>query len=144
VKIYLLLLLFIFSATSFGETSKGSIIINVNKLRTSKGIVKIHLFDKKEGFPTEGKRSMITVYGEIQNNKATVTLKEIPFGTYAICILHDEDKSGFLETNWLGIPIEGYGFSNDASAFLSAPSFEKASFKLKEQKLTVNITANYM
>ena len=53
----------------------------------------------------------------------------IPAGTYALVVLHDENMNGKVDTNWIGIPKEGYGFSNDAKASFSAPSFKDASFQ---------------
>jgi uncharacterized protein (DUF2141 family) len=48
---------------------------------------------------------------------------DIPAGTYTLVIVHDENMSSKLDTNWLGIPTEGYGFSNDAKVMLGPPSF---------------------
>jgi uncharacterized protein (DUF2141 family) len=44
-------------------------------------------------------------------------------------LYNDENMNGKLDTNWLGIPKEGYGFSNDEKALLDAPSFSAASFQ---------------
>jgi len=48
-----------------------------------------------------------------------------------------------LDTNWLGIPTEGYGFSNDAKALLSAPSFSAASFPYGGQDMKLTIKLQY-
>jgi uncharacterized protein (DUF2141 family) len=48
-----------------------------------------------------------------------------------------------LDTNWLGIPTEGYGFSNDAKAMLGAPSFSAASFPHDGKDLALTISLNY-
>jgi uncharacterized protein (DUF2141 family) len=45
---------------------------------------------------------------------------DIPPGTYAIAVIHDENSHGKLDTNRLGVPTEGYGFSGDAGALLGA------------------------
>jgi uncharacterized protein (DUF2141 family) len=52
-------------------------------------------------------------------------------GTYAVSVLHDENANGRLETNFLGIPREGAGISNNASPEFSAPRFNDAAFQLK-------------
>lgn len=51
--------------------------------------------------------------------------------------------NGKLDTNALGIPTEGYGFSNDAKGWLSAPSFSAASFLYDGQNLDMTITLHY-
>ncbi|MDA9568425.1 DUF2141 domain-containing protein [Gammaproteobacteria bacterium] len=52
---------------------------------------------------------------------------EIPPGTYAIGVYVDENENEKLDTNFLGIPKEQFGFSNNAKAF-GIPKFEAASF----------------
>jgi uncharacterized protein (DUF2141 family) len=51
--------------------------------------------------------------------------------------------NGELDTNWLGLPKEGYGFSNDAKTLLGAPSFSAASFPYDGQNLELTIGLNY-
>jgi uncharacterized protein (DUF2141 family) len=51
--------------------------------------------------------------------------------------------NGKLDTTRLGIPMEGYGFSNDARAFLGAPSFSAASFQYGGQNLELTINLHY-
>jgi len=64
-------------------------------------------------------------------------------GTYASAVIHDENMGGKLGTNFLGVPTEGYGFSNGAKALMSAPSFEAASFSYDGQNLDLKIRLTY-
>ncbi len=79
----------------------------------------------------------------IQNKQARCDFEDVPPGTYAIAAAHDENMNGKLDTNALGIPTEGYGFSNDAKGWLSAPSFSAASFLYDGQNLDMTITLHY-
>jgi uncharacterized protein (DUF2141 family) len=45
--------------------------------------------------------------------------------------MHDSNSNQKLDTNWIGIPKEGYGFSNNAKATLGPPSFDQVKFNLK-------------
>jgi uncharacterized protein (DUF2141 family) len=56
-----------------------------------------------------------------------VTVRGVPPGRYAVQAFHDEDANGKLDTNWIGIPREGIGFSNDAMPRLMKPRFERAA-----------------
>lgn len=56
-----------------------------------------------------------------------ISFLRLPPGRYAIIVFHDENDNALLDMNALGIPIEGYGFSNNASGFFSAPSFDAAA-----------------
>jgi len=59
--------------------------------------------------------------------QARCDFEDIVPGTYAFAVIHDENMNGKLDTNSLGVPKEGYGFSNDAKTSLGAPSFSAAS-----------------
>jgi hypothetical protein len=68
---------------------------------------------------------------KIRDTQARCDFEDIAPGTYALVISHDENTNGKLDTNWLGVPTEGYGFSNDATALLGAPSFLCRQFPLR-------------
>jgi len=50
---------------------------------------------------------------KVRHTEARCDFEDIPPGTYALVVIHDENMNGKLDTNWVGIPKEGYGFSND-------------------------------
>ena len=51
-----------------------------------------------------------------------------PPGTYAIQTFQDVNSNDKMDTNWLGLPLEPFGFSHDAKPFLSKPSFDDVKF----------------
>ncbi len=66
--------------------------------------------------------------------------RNIPKGTYAIAIFHDANSNGKLDTNFIGIPKEQTGTSNNVISHFGPPSFEKAKFKhTKETKLSIRL-----
>ena len=76
----------------------------------------------------------------IENEQCTITFQNIPAGVYAVSIFHDENDNGKMDTNFMGIPKEDYGCSNDASGFMGPPKWEDAKFELKENKsITINL-----
>jgi len=64
-------------------------------------------------------------------------------GAYAVAAYHDENGNGEFDQGFLGLPLEGYGFSRDASGFLSAPSFSSAAVLLEEGGKTIRIRLSY-
>ena len=64
-------------------------------------------------------------------------------GRYALAFAHDEDGDGELDRDWIGIPQEGFGFSNDAAPGLGPPSFESARFAHEEASTTLSVRARY-
>jgi uncharacterized protein (DUF2141 family) len=83
------------------------------------------------------------VMTKIQDTKARCDFVDVPPGTYALAVIHDENMDGKLGTNWMGVPTEGYGFSSDAQASMSAPSFEAARFSYDGGNLDLTISLNY-
>ena len=81
---------------------------------------------------------------KVPNSVARCDFEGIPAGTYALVVLHDENMNGKIDTNWIGVPKEGYGFSNDAkAAALRAPSFSDASFVYDGKSVDLTITLRY-
>ena len=54
----------------------------------------------------------------------------LPHGEYAIAIFVDANRNGKMDKNFLGIPKEQYGFSNNVMGRMAAPSFEQAKFEV--------------
>jgi len=126
------------------SSSCPGIHVNILNIRNSTGTVACALFESPDGFPIEFLHYATNIMViKIRDAKARCDFLSIPPGTYALGVVHDENMNGKLDTKWLGIPREGYGFSNDAKAFLSAPSFSKASFPYSGQDLEMTISLQY-
>jgi uncharacterized protein (DUF2141 family) len=126
------------------SSSCPGIHVKVLNIRNSTGTVDCALFDSPVGFPTEALFSARKVMVmKVRDTKARCDFEDIPPGTYTLAVFHDENMNGKLDTNWLGIPTEGYGFSNDVKALLGAPSFSAASFKYDGKTLDLTISLNY-
>ena len=118
--------------------------VKVLNIRNSTGTVDCALFDSPQGFPIEVLHSATkAMVMKIRHTEARCDFEDIPPGTYALAVVHDENMNGKLDTNWLGIPKEGYGFSNDAKALLTAPSFSAASFQYDGGTLDLTISLHY-
>jgi uncharacterized protein (DUF2141 family) len=64
---------------------------------------------------------------------------KIPKGTYAITIFHDENGDAKLNTNFVGIPKEPFGFSNNPKMMFGPPNFKEASFDFTEDGQQISI-----
>jgi uncharacterized protein (DUF2141 family) len=126
------------------SSSCPGIHVKVLNIRNSTGTVACALFDSPDGFPIEYLRyatSMMAI--EIRDTQARCDFVAIPPGTYALVVIHDENRNGKLDTNWMGVPAEGYGFSSDVKATLGAPSFSAASFLYGGQDMKLSISLHY-
>jgi uncharacterized protein (DUF2141 family) len=75
----------------------------------------------------------------IVNNQVIVVIDSLSFGEYAVRVFHDENKNEEIDTNFLGIPTEDYGYSNDASDWFGPPSWEKEKFIFNKPEMTIEI-----
>ncbi len=80
---------------------------------------------------------------QTDGTEARCDFEDFPPGAYAITVIHDENMNGKLDTNWLGIPKEGYGFSNDVKPLRGATPFSVASFKYDGEPLDLTIRLYY-
>jgi uncharacterized protein (DUF2141 family) len=132
-------------AFAFAQSSScPGIHVKILNIRNSTGTVDCALFDSPQGFPIEALLSARQVMVmKVRNKEARCDFEDIPPGTYALAVFHDENMNGKLDTNWLGIPKEGYAFSNDVKALLAAPSFSAASFRYDEGIIDFTISLHY-
>ena len=106
---------------------------------TEGGVLHLAIYNSKEIFESDrgdkpGLQPGIEVAVVEKIGKGTYKGSfEIPTGTYAIGVYVDENENEKLDTNFLGIPKEQYGFSNNAKAF-GIPKFEAASFVIDTYK----------
>ena len=121
----------------------ATLTVRVTGFRNGKGIAQISLFRDARGFPDHAELAFRTNSAVITNGQAVVDFVDTPFGDYAIGVLHDENGNGRMDTNWLGIPLEGYGASNNPRSRTGAPSFNAALFRLDTPALTLSIPLNY-
>jgi uncharacterized protein (DUF2141 family) len=136
------LLLFIPSAAA-GE-GRGSLAVLVKGLRSEKGSVGVALYRTGDGFPMKPQKALRTLRAPARGGTASVLFEDLPLGTYAVSAFHDEDADGKLTTNWLGIPKEGVGASNDPKSRFGPPGFEDARFELSAPRLEIALTVRYL
>ena len=121
-------LLYCVLACLFTITFNGTaqtLAVAVRDVKNSKGMVRIALYNSEKDFMKTMWRavSVQAIPGEIR-----AAFEDIPPGTYAISVVHDANGNDKMDSNAMGIPKEGFGFSNDAQGTFGPPSFEEAKF----------------
>jgi uncharacterized protein (DUF2141 family) len=142
----LLVALTLGASAAAGEAEKSAgtlqLTVRVNHLNSDKGKVAVALFASAQDFPDQ-KRALQGKLAKISAGSAQAVFRGLRPGLYAVAVLHDENDNLKMDFNFLGMPLEGYGFSNDASGFLGPPSFADAAFKLKAPASGVSIKIRY-
>lgn len=120
------------------------VVVTVNELRNNDGTVRCFLYDDGAGFPDAATHMIATAVGLPVAHAAICKFAGVaPDHDYAIVILHDENNDSVFQKNVLGMPKEGYGFSNNAKARFSAPSYADCKFHFTSGSLPMTIATNY-
>jgi uncharacterized protein (DUF2141 family) len=101
--------------------------IEILELRNNNGNIMLQLFDSTQKVLTQTKCI-------IKDNKSSFSVPNLTLGKYAVRYYHDENMNGKMETNRVGKPTEGYGFSNNVIGKLGPPPFEKWIFEVSGDK----------
>lgn len=123
-------------------TERFALTVQVRGLRNQSGRVAVALFASSESFPDQ-KKALAGQLARIEGGRATLTFQGLAPGVYAAAVLHDENDNAKMDFNFLGMPLEGYGFSNDASAPFGPPSFAEAAFRLRARPSRIAVKIRY-
>jgi len=115
---------------SKSASSQFRLDIEILDLRNNNGNIMLQLFDSNQNVLTQ-------VKSIIKDNKSSFSVPNLTLGKYAVRYYHDENMNGKMETNLLGKPTEGYGFSNNVIGKFGPPPFEKWLFEVNENKKIV-------
>lgn len=119
----------------------GDLIVEVTEIRNDRGLIRLALHNDPEEFP-EGER--FSGFDEpAKPGSIVVTMKDIPAGRYAAALLHDENRDGKMNKNFIGLPLEGFGISRDARVLLGPPTFEAAAFDVPREGTRITIRVRY-
>jgi uncharacterized protein (DUF2141 family) len=118
------------------------VVVRVHGFRSSRGFLECSLYAGPKGFPTDDDRAIAQSRTRIAANRtAECRFEGVAPGTYAVGLMHDENGNGKFDT-FLGLPREGYGFSNNAHHALRAPSWDECKFDVadgRERVLDVKV-----
>ena len=103
--------------------------VTITGLKSTDGGIQIGLYNNKNSFPlVDGQYRLF--YFSVKDFSGTYTIKDLPVGEYAVAIFHDKNSDMICNTNFLGIPKEGFGFSKNFKPKLSSPDFEDCKIDL--------------
>jgi uncharacterized protein (DUF2141 family) len=107
----------------------ASLTVTIGKVSPRGGVLRLGLYDAAS-YPDDNSTPIAAADVPVKGGEITVTFKNLPPGRYAIESFQDVNANGKMDTSWLGLPEEPYGFSRDARALLSKPGFNSAAFAL--------------
>jgi uncharacterized protein (DUF2141 family) len=126
------------------ESQQNVIHVDIDGLRSDRGQVLCALFSSAADFPKKADRAVARAKSEISGRHAACEFHDVSPGTYAVSVFHDENSNGKLDTNFMGIPREGVGASNNAKGRFGPPKFSAAAFQHSSGRTNLKISINYL
>ncbi len=116
--------------------------IEVTGARSEAGTLMIAVYDSAATFRKDGEEA-VALRVRARASAQRITLAGLPAGSYAIAVYHDENQNQKLDTNLVGIPTEGNGFSNGAVGNFGPPDFDAAKLVLGASPTHASVTLAY-
>lgn len=129
-------LVLFFSIISLFAEGQITLKIVIKNLDSNKGSVLLDFRDAKD-------QQLKGITANISNNQSVITISGLQPGKYSFKYIHDENNNRELDTNWIGVPTEGLGFSNNAKVRFGPPAFEDTVFELNKDN-TMECEAIYI
>lgn len=114
--------------------------LSCTNIREAKGKVYVAVFNRSSDFLQYDKMIAQQIIPVSRTGNLDIQISNLPPGEYAVSCFHDVNGNGKLDTNFLGIPIEPYGFSNNARPKFRAPYWSEAVFQLSNSNQWQQIT----
>ena len=142
--LFTILLCWIILLPSFSQsTPTATLEIKFTGIRNQKGLIAIGINTSPEGWPRKPQLDPNWKKSNVVDGVFTARIENLTYGTYAVSVLDDENSNLEMDM-FMGIPKEGFGFSNNARVGLSPPKFEECSFKLDQPYKQITIDLRYM
>lgn len=126
------------------SNSSNTIKVDVVGLHSNDGTVYCALYSSADGFPDGFAKAAKTTTTKITNQQAVCEFPAVTSGDYAISVFQDENSNGKLDRNFMGMPKEGVGASNDAKGSFGPPKFADARFSYKGGPAELTIHLRYL
>ena len=125
--------------------SAADLTVRIEGVRSADGDIRVALHRRADGVDFPDSAGIVKAAMRPAAKAGDLVFAGLAPGKYAIAAFHDEDRDGDLDTNLLGMPTEGYGFSNEARGTFGPPGFDAAAFTIKagEERPAVTVKLGY-
>jgi uncharacterized protein (DUF2141 family) len=144
--LYILILLTAFPAipgTALQQDQENTLVVDLINLRSDKGKVLISIYNDPETFPEDDIMLEQKILSFVSADSMRIFFDELTPGTYAIAAMHDENGDEKMNFNLIGMPKEGYCFSNNVRPKLRKPTWEEAKFQIGREDRHIRIIMKY-
>ena len=100
----------------------ATLVIHIQDVSPKGGTLRLGLYDEAR-YPDNDATPVASADVKAEAGRTTITLNNLAPGSYAIQTYQDINSNDKMDTSWIGIPQEPFGFSRDAQPHLSKPRF---------------------
>ena len=127
-----------------GRDSQTKLTVQVTGVRAAKGEMAITLYpDDARRFLAPGKK-MARVRAVAQAPMTTACFWLPAPGHFAVAVYHDENADRDFNRTLVGLPAEGFAFSNNPPTPTALPPFRAVRFKAGEGETTIRVRLRYL
>lgn len=136
---------FVLFFIAFEAYSQTQALIQVSELRSNEGHIIVAIFDNEKSFVDEDPKMHKTFKKtKVKNGRLNLRF-DLPAGSYGITIVDDENKNGEMDYNFVGMPKEGFGFSDYYHTGLTKPTLNDFKVQIKKGKTNkINCKVRYI
>lgn len=134
-KLFILLLIFM----PLAAIAQNTLTIKAEGVRSSEGYIAVGVYADAADFLKKDK-AFAGMFEVSNEGTTTIKIPNLPNGTYAVSIFHDENGNMELDTNFIGIPKESCAFSKAKMKTFGPPDFEDCTFEvLADTEIKISI-----
>lgn len=126
-----------------GTPSQTWVTVIAEGLRNGDGLLAITLYadDSKKFLVKKGSLYVGRVPATAGTTRGCIFVPKP--GVYAIALYHDENANQKIDRSGLGLPTEGFGFTNNPTTIMSLPSFSSVRLNIPKAGLVTRIRMKY-
>lgn len=116
----------------------GTLTVTIENVKVRNGKIMMALYNTEKDFLST--KTIRSIHHPVpESGEVVLQLTNLEHGIYAISLFHDENNNGAMDYNFMKIPKEPYGFSNNPKVIFSAPKYDEASFVFEKEKQELSI-----
>jgi uncharacterized protein (DUF2141 family) len=119
------------AGVAWPAAAAANLTIRVENVLPTGGVLRLGLYDAAR-YPDDNSKPVMSADVPAIAGETVITLHALPPGVYAVQTFQDVNANDKMDTSWIGLPLEPFGFSRDATPFLSKPAFDEVKFTLED------------
>lgn len=129
----------------WGTAIAAELTIEIDKVANNNGHLVAVVFAEEhcELFPVKHDKADRRITVPAGQGRQSITIDNLSDGRYAIVVFHDINDNGVLDHGSLGLPKEGFGFSNHPTLLFGAPSFKASAITVSSEHDRTDIEMKY-